>query len=477
LISLDAATGKPDPAFGKGGIVDLRDGIEWDTSKINYGPTSAPAVFENLVYVGFSNSEGQPNAPGDVRAFDVRSGNEVWRFHTVPRPGEPFHETWQGESWYRRGGANPWGGFTIDEKRGILYCGTGSCSSDYYGGDRPGNNLFANSTLALDARTGKRLWHFQEVHHDLWDYDNPCPPVMVTVKKGGKSVDAVAQLTKVGMCFLFERSTGKPIYDIVERPVPQSNVPGEWSSPTQPFPVKPLPYALHGFREDEITNISTEATSEIREKIRGKRHEGMFTPPSPDGTVVTPGWHGGSTWCGGAFDPTTGILYFNSNNASCVFQVGKVRSDPDRYGAISLGYLRDKNGYLGGKPPWGLLNAVDLSKGDFAWRSVLGEYPELTAKGVPPTGSENFGGAIVTAGGLVFIAASTDEMFHAFDKKTGKLLWQSRLPAGGYATPCTYMVNGRQYVVIAAGGGGKLGTKSGDQYVAFALPDAAHGVR
>lgn len=470
LISLDARTGKPDPAFGSSGIVDLRAGIEWDVSKINFGPTSAPAVFENLVIVGCSNSEGQPNAPGDVRAFGVRTGSEVWRFHTVPRPGEPFHDTWEGDSWVRRGGANPWGGFTIDEKRAVVFCGTGACSSDYYGGDRKGDNLFANCTLALDARTGRRLWHFQTVHHDLWDYDNPCPPVLVTVRRGRRTIDAAAQLTKVGMCFLLDRDTGKPLFDVVERPVPQSEVPGEHTSPTQPFPVKPPAYAPQGFSGDDVTNISPEARADVLATIRGMRTGPIFTPPSVEGTVVTPGWHGGSTWVGGAFDPTAGVLYFNSNNATVLYRVGKVGPGPLDYAPVSLGYLRDRSGYLGGRPPWGLVNAVDLSKGEFAWRSVLGEYADLTAKGVPQTGSENFGGAIVTAGGLVFIGGSTDERLHAFDSQTGRLLWQTQLPAGGYATPCTYMVNGRQYVCIAAGGGGKLGTKSSDAFVAFALP-------
>ncbi len=470
LISLDARTGRTDPAFGKQGVVDLRDGIEWDVSQLNYGPTSAPAIFEDTVILGFSNAEGQPNAPGDVRAFDAHGGKEVWRFHTVPRPGEPFHETWEGDSWQRRGGANAWGGFTVDQGRGLVFCGTGSCSTDYFGGDRKGDNLFANCTLALDARTGKRRWHFQEVHHDLWDYDNPCPPVLVTVKRDGKTVDAVAQLTKVGMCFLFERETGKPIFDVIERAVPDSDVPGEHPAPTQPFPVKPPAYAPQGFAEDRITDVDPESAAEIRGRVRPMRLEGMYTPPSLRGTVVAPGRHGGSTWCGGAFDPTTGIFYFNSNNAPAVFQMGKVEQGPLRYGPTLLEYLRDSKGYLGSKPPWGQLNALNLSEGEYAWRSVLGEYEELKAKGVPQTGSENFGGTIVTAGGLVFVAATTDARFHAFDKQTGMLLWQRTLPAGGYATPSTYMVAGRQYVVIAAGGGGKLRTSSGDAFVAFALP-------
>jgi quinoprotein glucose dehydrogenase len=468
LISLDAKTGIPDPAFAVKGVLDLRAGIERDISKMAYGPTSAPMVFEDLVIVGCSNDEGHPAAPGDPRAFDVRTGKEVWRFHTLPRPGEFAGDTWEPHAIENRGGANPWGGLTLDAKRGVLFMGTGSASPDYYGSGRKGNNLFANCTLALDARTGKRLWHFQSLHHDLWDHDLPCPPVVVTVKHDGKDVAAVAQLTKTGYCFLLDAATGEPLFAVRETPAPASDVPGEQASPTQPVPLKPPPLSKQTFTEEDATDISPEAHEFVLKKLKEYRHGGAYEPPSERGSVAVPGFHGGSTWAGGSFDPTTGYLYANTNNVPVVFAVKK--RDDGSYQYAGLGYFNDAQGYPAIKPPWGQLTAIDLNTGEFAWRVTLGEYPELTAKAVPPTGTENFGGTIVTAGGLVFIGGTKDEKFHAFDKSTGKLLWDYQLPAGGYATPCTYMVNGKQYVVIAAGGGGKPRTKSGDAFVAFALP-------
>ena len=467
VLSLDAHTGKLDPHFGKGGVVQLRDGMERDLRQLNYGCTSAPVIFEDRVIVPIINSEGQPGAPGDIRAFDVRSGREVWRFHTVPQPYEFGNETWVGDSWKERSGANAWSGYTVDARRGIVYCGLGSAASDFYGGDRHGANLFANCTLALDARTGKRLWHFQTLHHDLWDHDLPCPPTLVQVRKDGRLRDAVAQPTKTGYLFLFDRVTGKPIYPVEERPVPASDVPGEQASPTQPFPVQPPPFSHQYVGVGELTNISPEANAYARELFSKLKGGPAFTPPSLQGTVTIPGFHGGANWSGASFDPETGLLYLNSNNVPNVTTLIK---QGDGYN--HTGYFRflDKDGYPAIKPPWGNLNAIDLGRGDFAWQIVFGEYPELTKRGVPPTGTENFGGTIVTKGGLVFIGGTKDEQFHAYDKTSGKLLWQTTLPAGGYATPCTYMVNGRQYVVIAAGGGGKLGTKSGDSFVAFALP-------
>jgi quinoprotein glucose dehydrogenase len=467
LISLDAATGEPDKDFGKEGILDLRIGIERDIRGMTYGVTSAPVIFENLMYVGYLVTEGQPGAPGDIRAFDVRTGKEVWRFHTVPRPGEPGHETWENDGWKERSGVNAWPGFTLDVKRGILFAGLGSASSDFYGADRPGANLYANSTLALDARTGKRIWHFQEIHHDLWDHDNPCPPIMITVKRDGKTIDAVAQLTKTGFCYIFDRTTGKPLYDVVEKPAPPSAIPGEKAYPTQPEPVKPPAFSPGLFTNNDITNISPESHDYVA-KLTQKLHTGIKNePPTVEGTVVSPGFHGGATWSGGSFDPSTGLLYVNSNN---VLYTSVLR--PNANGGYDFGgytYFNDQFGYPANKPPWGSLTAIDVNKGEFAWQVTFGEYPELTAKGVPQTGTENFGGTIVTAGGLLFVGGTKDEMLHAFDKKTGKLLWQYHLPAGGYATPSTYMVNGKQYLVIAAGGGGKLRTKSGDSFVAFAV--------
>lgn len=468
LISLDVRTGRPDPGFGSGGVVDMRAGMERDLSKLWYGCTSPPAIFKDLAIVGYIVSESMPGAPGDVRAFDVHTGREVWRFHTVPRPDEFGNDTWEGEGWRERTGVNAWSGYTVDTQHGIVFCGTGSASSDFYGADRRGANLFANCTLALDARTGKRLWHFQEVHHDLWDHDNPCPPVVVTVRHNGKRVEAVAQPTKTGYIYLFDRRTGKPLFEVREVPAPPSDIPGEQAWPTQPEPVKPPPLSRQNFREEDVTDISPEAHAYVLQELQKYRHGKPYLPPSLEGSIITPGFHGGATWSGASFDPTTGLLYINTNNTPYINRLKPNGSG--RYDFMGYTYLNDQNGYPAIKPPWGSLTAVDLNTGDFAWQIVLGEHPELTAKGIPPTGTQNFGGTIVTAGGLVFIGGTMDEKFHAFDKATGRLLWETKLEAGGYATPCTYMVNGRQYVTIAAGGGGKLGTKSGDGFVTFALP-------
>jgi quinoprotein glucose dehydrogenase len=469
LVSLDAKTGKLDPAFADGGQLDLRKGIERDISKMSYGSTSAPMIFQDFVVLGFSNDEGHPGAPGDIRAFDARSGVERWRFHTVPRPKEEGYDTWPSKAWEQRGGANAWGGFTLNEANGILLCGTGSAGADFHGGDRQGANLFANCTLALDARTGRRLWHFQTVHHDLWDHDNPCPPLVVNVQHDGHAVDAVAQLTKTGYCYLLDLKTGKPLFPVREQPVPPSDVPGEVAYATQPMPVKPPPFARQGFTDNDVTTLSPQARDYVRNQLKSLRYGLPSMPPSLQGTVVAPGFHGGATWSGASFDPSTGFLYVNSNEFPAVIAL-----EADGLGGYKFGGYRnltDDAGYPAIKPPWGRLTAIDLNKGDFAWQVVLGEFPELTARGIPPTGTENFGGTIVTAGGLVFIGSTKDEKFHAFDKRTGKLLWEHQLNAGGYAAPCTYAVGGRQYVIIAAGGGGKLNTKSGDEFVAFALPE------
>ena len=471
LFSLDAATGKPDKQFGKGGYILLRDGIEYDISRLPYGPTSAPAVFDNLVLVGFSNSEGHPpGAPGDIRAFDIRSGKQTWRFHTIPRPGEFGHDTWPEDGWQQRSGANAWGGFSVDGKRGLVFAGLGSAAADFYGGDRHGQNLFANCVIALDARTGKRQWHFQTTHHDLWDHDLPVYPNLVTVTHGGRAIDAVAQVTKTGYVFLFDRVTGKPLFDIEEVPVPASDVPGEQAWPTQPVPVKPPSFVKQSFLEEDITDVTPEAKAHVTREFKKIRGGSGNNPPSVEGTIVIPGLHGGATWAGASFDPETGWLFVNGNNdpwlATLTPQPGNDRQ-PYR---TSVRRFTDQDGHPAIKPPWGNLTAIDLNKGEFAWQIVLGEYPDLKAKGVAQTGTETFGGTIVTAGGLVFIGGTKDEKFHAFDKTTGKLLWEIKLPAGGYATPCTYSVHGKQYISIAAGGAGKQGTQAGDTFVTFALP-------
>ena len=473
LISLDAKTGKPDPNFGNAGTKDLREDIRRDISKLGYGPTSAPAICGDRIILGFSNGEGPgPAAPGDVRAFDVRTGKQVWRFHSVPREGEFGNATWEGDSWKARGGANAWGGLSVDVKREMVFFGTGSAAYDFYGADRKGENLFANCTVALDAKTGKRIWHFQTLRHDLWDHDLPTYPNLVTVTRDGRRVDAAAQVTKTGYVFLFDRVTGKPLFEIREVAAPPSDVPGEQAWPTQPVPVKPPPFAKLKFDEEDITDISEASHRFVLEKFRKLRGGQPFSPPSLQGTITVPGFHGGATWSGASFDPDTGILYVNSNNVPNIITLkeAKEKNAKSRYQAD--GYIRflDQDGYPAIKPPWGELSAINLNSGKIVWRVPLGEHKALMARGLKPTGTENFGGTIVTKGGLVFIGATKDEKFRAFHSANGKVLWEYQLPAGGYATPSTYSVNGRQFVVIAAGGAGKPGTKPGDAFVAFALP-------
>ena len=476
LFSLDARTGKLDPKFGANGIVNLREGLGPKVDRLAYGPTSAPSVWEDTIIVGVACDEGPGiAAPGDILAFNVRTGKEVWRFRTVPRPGEFGSETWENDSWKDRGGANAWGGVSVDKGRGLVFAGLGSAAFDFFGGDRLGDNLFANCTIALDARTGRRVWHYQTLRHDLWDHDLPVYPNLVTITRGGETIDAVAQVTKTGYVFLFDRVTGKPLFEVLEHPVPASDMIGERAATTQPIPVKPPPFSLQFLDETNVTDIAPANRAAVLARLGMIRGGAAFHPPSIQGTLVIPGFHGGANWSGASFDPTSGLLYVNSNNVPNIITMADSKAaDRERHGPFGhMGYVQflDQEGYPAIKPPWGVLTAIDLNKGEFAWQVPLGEHPELTARGIPRTGTETFGGSIVTAGGLVFIAGTKDERFHAFDKATGKMLWEHALPAGGYATPSTYQVKGRQYVVIAAGGAGKLKTKAGDAFVAFRLPD------
>jgi glucose dehydrogenase len=477
LVSLDARTGQKDDNFGSGGWVNLRQGVADDFPEKGYGMTSPPAIYRNLVICGALTPDGEPQGPrGDVRAFDARTGKLVWTFHTVPRPGEFGNDTWSGESWKNRGAVNPWSILTVDSERGIIFLPLTSPATDYFGGDRKGANLFGDSLVALDAATGKRLWHFQTVHHNLWDYDIPAPPNLVTVTREGKAVAAVAQVTKTGFTFLFDRVTGKPLFDIVERAAPVSEVPGEQAWPTQPFPVKPPPYARQSFRAEELTNVTPESRAYCGKLIEGAVFGGLFTPIGLKPTVLFPGTNGGANWGGASFDPETHTLYVNSMDVGMLYRMAKraegaaIPYRPQGSGTINSRFW-DPNLWPCQQPPWGHLTAIDLDNGEFRWRSVLGVVDELIAKGLPPTGTSNLGGSIVTAGGLVFIGATNDRRFRAFDKDTGKELWTTTLPASAHATPMTFLgKDGKQFVVVAAGGGNKYNHDYSDSLVAFSLP-------
>ena len=561
LHAIDAKTGKLIISFGENGRVNLKQGLGREIVDSSYSATSPGIIFEDLYIMGSRVSPSYPAAPGHIRAFNVITGKQVWRFNTIPHPGEFGYETWPPEAYKTAGGANLWTGLSMDEERGLVYCPTGSPTFDYYGGDRIGENLFANTLICLNARTGERVWHYQIVHHDLLDYDLPSPPNLFTLKRDGKEIPAVSQLTKHGYIFVFNRVTGEPLFPIEEIPVPRSTMPGEEDWPTQPKPTKPAPFVREQMTLDEITDISQESYTEILAKYSTVKPHVPWQPPEEHSdTIVLPGMWGGAEWGGGATDPE-GILYFNANETPAILTMIKVGEGGsigenlykqnciachgiDLAGGTAFGqivptlleiasrlsdgeieqkiiqgsaamppfrhlpgkdvyqlvrYIKspgepapddavsrrsktspvpyvhtgnnrwlDSQGYPAIKPPWGSLIAVNLNTGEYEWKTTFGEYPELLEKGLPPTGRTSWGGPITTAGGVLFIAANPDGYFRGYDKKTGEELWKWKLPAAGFATPATYMVSGKQYIVIACGGG--RDTPYADMFVAFSLP-------
>lgn len=569
LFCVDAETGKPVTGFGGNGKLDLHNDLNRDVKDLYVASTTPGIIYKDLIIIGTRVDEGAAAAPGHIRAYDVHTGKLRWIFHTIPHPGEEGYETWEDKNAYLHiGGANAWAGFSMDEEKGIVFAPIGSASYDFYGGKRLGQDLYANSVLALDAATGKRIWHFQTVHHDMWDRDLPTAPVLVSITKEGKKIEAIAQPTKSGFVFLLDRKTGEPVYPINETPVPtETELAGEKPWPTQPIPGFPQPFVRQLLTEKDLNHIVPDSSfRDIKKRWEATRHDQMFRPPSKQGTVIFPGYDGGAEWGGPSFDSTTGLLYVNASEMPWILTMVDVSAKiplkeknidagkrlytttcmachgPERQGSgnnpslininkkysadsfkallvsgrrmmpalkqlsesekdaiasfvldiksrqekifvapprqedpyfkmpyTSTGYNKflTKEGYPAVDTPWGTLNAINLNTGKIEWKQTLGDYPELKAKGIH-SGTENYGGSAVTAGGLLFIAATSDKKFRAFNKRTGKLLWEYELPASGFATPSVYEKNGRQYVVIACGGG-KLGKPSGDSYVAFSL--------
>lgn len=565
LYSLDANSGQPITSFGERGRIDLRRDLGRDPSLMLVSATSPPVIYKDLLIVGSIVSETLPASPGDIRAYDIRTGKLRWSFHTIPHPGEFGYETWPKDAWQYIGGANDWSGMALDVNRGIVFAPTGSAAFDFYGANRLGDNLFANCLLALNAETGKRIWHFQTVRHDIWDRDLPTAPALITIRHGGRLVDAIAQPTKSGFVYVFDRETGAPLFPIEYHHYPVSDVDGEVTADSQPLPAEPAPFARQILTEDTLTERTPQAHETVLARFRKMRSAGQFVPPSLNGTIIFPGLDGGAEWGGPAFDPETGLLYVNSNEMAWVLRLvpsklaanatsgkdlylsecaschraDKKGSPPEfpslsdiserldenevgtmirqgggrmpsfaRLPAVQIhaitryvvygentgvqsserpaspidlkyrfdGYNRflDPDGYPAMQPPWGTLNAINLNTGSVTWKIPFGEYPELVKKGLRNTGSENYGGPVVTANGLLFIGATSfDKKMHAFDKSTGKLLWETLLPAAGNATPAVYEVNGKEYIAIACGGG-KSKDPSGASYVAFALPDSRY---
>jgi quinoprotein glucose dehydrogenase len=491
LIALDAKTGAYAEGFGQGGRVDLRQGIGEKFPKLRVALSSPPAIYRDLAITGQHSQEAPSLGPsGDVRAWDMRTGRLVWTFHTIPRPGEPHHEVWKDGQWADRAGANAWGFITVDGERGVAYVPTGTPATDFYGGDRLGSNLYGSSLLALDAATGKLKWFFQTTHHDNWDYDLQAPPALINVRRNGRTIPAVAQYSKQGLLFIFDRVTGEPIFGVEERPVISDNpLPGDEYSPTQPFPVKPPPIARMTFSPTEVARVTPEHERFCRSLLElegGAMTGGPYAQYGPRLRVIFPGWTGGGNWDGTAFNPDLGYLFFPSQNLGMLNKMVKsttsenmyVRSGPDNAPPrLGTNFWDGAKGWPCQQPPWGELIAVNVNTGDVAWRVPLGSFEELDALGVAPTGTPHRGGPIATAGGLVFIGASQDARFRAFDARTGKALWAADLTENGRAVPITYQGrSGRQYVAIMAGGGIPVARKVDESLIGgrlhvYALPD------
>ncbi len=487
MIALDATTGKPAPGFADEGLLDLKQGVLGGLDDAKISLQSPPLVSGDLIITGSANGENTPSlgAYGDIRAWDADSGKLVWTFHTVPRPGEPGHETWPSDSWKNRTGVNNWGFMTIDEQRGVVYVPLGSPTSDFYGADRSGNGLYGNSLVALDVKTGKLLWHQQLVHHDLWDFDPAAAPILFDAQLEGGAVPAVAQITKPGLLFAFNRVTGAPVYGMEERPVPQTTVPGEWTSPTQPFPLKPPPLSRVSFQDDDLYNLTPEHAAfcrDLYERNQMKPVELYTAFPMDQNVLMFPSTLGGGGWGGLSWDPSLGLLFTNVNNLGQWGHMEKrAEGEPgtpyfrtSEYGTYARFWNVDTK-IPCTNPPFGELVAIDTRTGDIAWRSTLGTLAALEALGVRNTGALSLGGSIATAGGLVFIAATNDARFHAFESKTGKLLWEQPIDANGHTIPITYLgKDGKQYVALMAGnGGGYFGGAPSDSLIAFALGDSA----
>ena len=477
LIELDAKTGKPIPDFGDNGEVNLRLGVADDYPRAHYAITSPPVIYKNLIILAPSTQEGPSKGPsGDPRAFDAKTGKLVWRFHLVPQPGEPGNETWGPDGWKDRSGPSAWGGMTLDAAKGMVFLPVGNPADNYYGADRKGTNLYANCVVALDAATGKLKWYYQLVHHDIFDADVAAPPSLVEATMNGKRVPAIVEFSKGGMMFVLDEMTGKPVWQVEERPVPQSDVPGESSWPTQPFTVKPPPLSRSTVKdEDDLSNISPEAHQYCVDLFHKFKTLGPFTPMAAEPRLSFPSSIGGGNWAGVAFDPKLSYIFVNWSNLG---QTGQMEKSPEGAPMAyrnrgAYGRFVDKEGYPCNGTPWGEIAAVDSKTGNVAWKVPLGSFDELEARGLKNTGSLSLGGPIATAGGLVFIAATADSKFRAFDSKTGKEIWTVKLPASGNATPMSYQGrDGKQYIVIVAGGQGHLPGKApaGDTVIAYALP-------